>query len=156
MEQKKTKKFNIIDVIALVLLAAIVVFMGYKLATRKTGEGPLVNVTYKVKCEEVPVELYETCMNHLPSPLMASGQLVGGEILSVEKLPFYVPGPNGQWMEDPDHVSLIFTAQTTTPSGDVMTTKVGDQEVRLGKRDYILKSEYIEFQDGTIIDVSWE
>ena len=58
----------------------------------KTGEGPLVNVTYKVKCEEVPVELYETCMNHLPSPLMASGQLVGGEILSVEKLPFYVPG----------------------------------------------------------------
>ena len=59
-------------------------------------------------------------------------------------------------MEDPDHVSLIFTAQTTTPSGDVMTTKVGDQEVRIGKTDYILKSEYIEFQDGTIIDVSWE
>lgn len=156
MEQKQTKKFNIIDVIALVLLAAIVVFVGYKLATRKSGDGPLVNVTYKVKCEEVPVELYENCQNHLPSPLMASGQLVGGEIISVEKLPFYVLGPDGQWVEDPDHVSLIFTARTTTPSGEVMTTKVGDQEVRIGKTDYILKSEYIEFRDGTVIDVSWE
>ena len=37
-----------------------------------------------------------------------------------------------------------------------MTTKVGDQEVRIGKTDYILKSEYIEFSDGTIVDVQWE
>ena len=37
-----------------------------------------------------------------------------------------------------------------------MTTKVGDQEVRIGKKDYILKSEYIEIKDGTIIDVQWE
>jgi len=37
-----------------------------------------------------------------------------------------------------------------------MTTKVGDQEVRIGKTDYILKSEFIEFQGGTIVDVQWE
>lgn len=156
MEQKTAKKFNIIDVIVIILLVVIVAFAGWKLATRKGGETVSVTVTYKVKCEEVPVELYENCMAHLPSPLMASGQLVGGEIISVEKLPFYVLGPDGQWVEDPDHVSLIFTAQTTTAAGDVMTTKVGDQEVRIGKTDYILKSEYIEFQDGTVIDVSWE
>lgn len=37
----------------------------------------MVKVTYVVKCEGVPTELYETCQAHLPSPLMASGALVG-------------------------------------------------------------------------------
>ena len=65
-------------------------------------------------------------------------------------------GPDGQWIEDPEHVTLYFTATTQTAAGDVMTTKVGDQEVRIGKTDYILKSEYIEFSGGTIVDVQWE
>ena len=34
--------------------------------------------------------------------------------------------------------------------------EVGTQEVRIGKTDYILKSEYIEFSGGTIVDVQWE
>ena len=62
---------------------------------------------------------------------------------------------NGNWVTDPDHVTLIFTVTTTTPTAEVMTTKVGDQEVRIGKTDYILKSEYIEFSDGTITNVIW-
>ena len=116
----------------------------------------MVQVTYVVRAEGVPVELYENCLEHLPSPLMASGALVGGQIESVEKAPYYILGPDGQWVEDPDHVTLYFTATTETPAGEVMTTKVGDQEVRIGKTDYILKSEYIEIQGGTIVDVTWE
>ena len=58
-------------------------------------------------------------------------------------------------MEDPEHVTLYFTTTTETPTGAVMTTKVGDQEVRIGKTDYILKSEYIEIKGGTIVDVQW-
>lgn len=116
----------------------------------------MVKVTYVVKCEGVPAELYETCKAHLPSDLMASGALVGGQIESVEMESYYVLGPDGQWIEDPEHVTLFFTATTETPAGEVMTTKVGDQEVRIGKTDYILKSEYIEFSDGTIVDVQWE
>ena len=53
-------------------------------------------------------------------------------------------------------MTLYFTATTQTAAGEVMTTKVGDQEVRIGKTDYILKSEYIEFSDGTITNVTWE
>ena len=53
-------------------------------------------------------------------------------------------------------MTLYFTAVTETPASEVMTTKVGDQEVRIGKTDYILKSEYIEFSEGTIVDVQWE
>ena len=116
----------------------------------------MVKVTYVVKCEGVPAELYETCKAHLPSDLMASGALVGGQIESVEKEPYYVLGPDGQWVEDTEHVTLYFTATTETPAGEVMTTKVGDQEVRIGKTDYILKSEYIELSGGTIVDVTWE
>ena len=161
MEQKAKRigKFNVIDIIAVALILAVVAFAGMKLMNRGGGEAApaaMTKVTYVVKVEGVPAELYENCQEHLPSPLMASGALVGGQIESVEKKPYYVLGPNGQWVEDPDHVTLYFTATTETPTTEVMTTKVGDQEVRIGKKDYILKSEYIEINGGTIIDVKWE
>lgn len=156
---KRVGKFNIVDIIAVILIVAVVAFVGWKLLSRgsvEAGETAMTNVTYTVKVEGVPVELYETCQAHLPSPLMASGELVGGQIESVEKEPYYVLGADGQWVEDPEHVTLLFTVTTQTPTTEVMTTKVGDQEVRIGKTDYILKSEFIEFSGGTIVDVSWE
>ena len=142
MEQKAKRvgSFNIIDIIAVVLILAVLVFAGMKLMHRgggETAETPMTKVTYVVRAE-------------------ASGALVGGQIESVEQGPYYVLGPDGQWVEDLDHVTLYFTATTQTPTTEVMTTKVGDQEVRIGKKDYILKSEYIEINGGTIVDVQWE
>ena len=161
MEEKAKRigKFNIVDIIAVILILAVLAFVGWKLMGRtvdEQGEIPMTKVTYTVQIEGVPAVLYETCQAHLPSPLMASGELVGGQIETVEQKPYYVLGPDGEWMEDPEHVTLLFTASTETPANEVMTTKVGDQEVRIGKTDYILKSEYIEFSGGTIVDVSWE
>ena len=161
MEEKAKRigKFNIVDIIAVLLILAVLVFAGIKFMNRGGGETtqtPMTKVTYVVKVEGVPAELYENCLEHLPSPLMASGALVGGQIESVEKAPYLVLGPDGQWAEDPEHVTLYFTASTETPTAEVMTTKVGDQEVRIGKKDYILKSEYIEINGGTVIDVKWE
>ena len=162
MEQKAKRvgKFNVIDIIAVILILAVLAFAGWKLLGRTGvadgGEESMEKVTYVVRCEGVPAELYETCQAHLPSPLMASGALVGGQIEAVEMEPYYVLGPDGEWIEDPEHVTLFFTATTETPASEVMTTQVGDQEVRIGKTDYILKSEYIEFSEGTIVDVRWE
>ena len=160
MEQKAKRvgKFNIIDIIVVLLILAVLVFAGYKLMNRGSGsaaEVEKVKITYVVRVENVAKELYDTCQAHLPSKLMASGALVGGEIVSVEKTPYYVLGPDGQWVEDPDHVNLYLTATTEVNGGPVMTTKIGDQEVRIGKKDYILKSEYVEFQGGTVVDVQW-
>ena len=156
MEQKAKRKFNIVDVIIVVLLVAVVGFAAYKLlGSRDSGPRAMTKVTYTVKAEGVPKEVYENSKLHLPSPLMASGALVGGQIESVEKAPYYVLGPVGEWVEDPDHVNLYLTATTEVNGGPVMTTKIGDQEVRIGKKDYILKSEYVEFQGGTIVDVHW-
>lgn len=160
MEQKAKRigKFNIVDIIAVILILAVLALAGWKLLgpdDSVTAERAMTKVTYVVRAEGVPAELYENCKAHLPSPLMASGALVGGEIVSVEQEPYYVLDAGGNWVEDPTHTTLLFTAVTETPTADVMTTKVGDQEVRIGKTDYILKSEYIEIKDGVIVDVTW-
>ncbi len=155
---KRIGKWNVIDIIAVILILAVLAFGAWKFLGNggtTAGQVETTKVTYVVRVEGVPAELYENCLTHLPSPLMASGALVGGQIESVEQQPYYVLGPDGQWVEDPEHVTLYFTAVTTTPTADVLTTKVGDQEVRIGKTDYILKSEYIEFSGGTIVDVRW-
>lgn len=157
MEQKK--RFNVIDIIAVVLILAVLVFVGYKLASRggvgEPAQQETVKVTYQVKKEGVPAELYESSKQHIPSRMMASGALVGGEIVAVEEAPYYVLGPDGQWVRDEAHTTLIFTAETEVAKEAVMTTKVGEQEIRVGKT-HILKSEYIEFEETIIIDVQWD
>ncbi|MBR5471672.1 MAG: DUF4330 domain-containing protein [Oscillibacter sp.] len=158
MEQKAKRigKFNVIDIIAVVLILAVVAFAGYKLMNRGGGDTQVekVKVTYQVKAEGVPAELYENTKKHLPSKMMASGAYVGGEIVDVEKEPYYVLGNDGQWVEDPYHVNLIFTAETEVAGGGIMLSKVGEQEIRVGKQ-HIIKSEFVEVMDTIIIDVQW-
>lgn len=157
MEQKAKHRFNVIDVIVVVLIIAAVAFIGYKFTHRGTGGGNTVHINYTVKCENVSKELYENCKKHVPSQLMASGNLYDGKIKSVRKAPYYVLSGNGEWVKDPEHVTLYFNVECNVPNnGGAMTTKVGDQEVRVGKDDYILKSEYIEFNDCIITNVTWD
>ena len=65
MEQKAKRvgKFNIIDIIAVILIVAVVAFGAWKLLGSSGGtaaeDGGMVKVTYVVKCEGVPTELYE-------------------------------------------------------------------------------------------------
>ena len=159
MEQKAKRigKFNIIDIIAVAVILAAVAFVGYKMLGPggETAAQEVVKVTYKVKKEGVPAEMYENSKKHLPSKLMASGAFVGGEVVAVEEEPYYVLGPDGEWILDEAHTTLIFTAVTEVAKGNVMLTKVGEQEVRVGK-EHILKSEYVEFAETYIIDVQWE
>ena len=160
MEEKKAfriGKFNIIDIIAVVLILAVALYAASRILNRGgTIEVPTMEITYVVRVQNVAAELYENAKENLPSPLMASGVRLNGQIESVEMTPYLVLGPDGQWCEDPDHVNLYFTCTATVPKENVMTTKVGEQEVRIGKTDYIMKSETVEFQNGTVIDVTWE
>ena len=157
MEQKARKRLNIIDIIAVAVILAAVAFVGYKMLGPggETAAQEVVKVTYKVKKEGVPAEMYENSKKHLPSKLMASGAFVGGEVVAVEEEPYDVLGPDGEWILDEAHTTLIFTAVTEVAKGNVMLTKVGEQEVRVGK-EHILKSEYVEFAETYIIDVQWE
>ena len=78
MEQKAKRigKLNIIDLIAIVLIVAVLALAAWKFIV-KHGDSicydrPQTKVTYQVKVEGVAPELYENCQAHLPSPLMAS------------------------------------------------------------------------------------
>lgn len=160
MEQraKRIGKLNVVDLIAILLILAVAALAVWKLALSndsQSSQREMIPITFQVKVEGVPAELYENCREHLPCPMMASGALVGGDIVAVEKEPFYVLSANGEWVEDKTLTTLLFTARTSTPAEAVMTTKVGDQEVRIGKANYILKSEYIEFTGSRIVDVQW-
>lgn len=158
MDQKAKKRLNVIDIIAVAVILAAVAFVGYKMlgpGGSDAAQQEMVKVTYKVKKEGVPAEMYENSKKHLPSKLMASGAFVGGEVVAVEEEPYYVLGPDGEWILDEAHTTLIFTAVTEVAKGNVMLTKVGEQEVRVGK-EHILKSEYVEFAETYIIDVQWE
>lgn len=158
MDQKAKKRLNVIDIIAVVVILAAVAFVVYKMlgpGGSDAAQQEMVKVTYKVKKEGVPAEMYENSKKHLPSKLMASGAFVGGEVVAVEEEPYYVLGPDGEWILDEAHTTLIFTAVTEVAKGNVMLTKVGEQEVRVGK-EHILKSEYVEFAETYIIDVQWE
>lgn len=158
MEQKAKHvgKFNIIDIIAVILIVAVILFVGVKFMNRGSGTEPadMIEVTYTVRVEGAPNELYESCKSYLPDKLLAKGALVPGQIESVEKVPFKVLSPDGTWVNDPEHVTLLFKVTTETPDAPVLMTKVGDQEIRIGKT-HILKGEHIEFLDTQIVDVEW-
>lgn len=157
MEQKAKRKFNVIDIIVVVLIIAALAFVGYKFSHRGSGGGNTVHIDYTVRCENVPKQVYENAQKHLPSQLMASGTLFDGHIKAVKESPYYVLSGDGKWTEDPEHVTLTFDVDCNVANtGAAMTTKVGDQEVRVGKSDYILKSEYIELDNCTITSVTWK
>ncbi len=158
MEQKKTfriGKLNIVDMIAIILLLAVAAYAVFRLSGKDDTSVVTIPITYVVRVEGVPEATYDACQEHLPSTLMAKGALLNGQIESVEKAPFLVLSPDGEWVEDPEHVTLYFTCKANVVRGSVLTNKVGEQEIRIGKPDYILKSEYIEFQNTIVVDVEW-
>lgn len=158
MEEKKAfriGKLNIVDLVAIILIVLVVAYGAWRLLGKDEVPPQTIDITYTVRVQNVASELYENSKAHLPSPLMASGARLPGQVVGVEKTPYLVLGPDGQWYEDPDHVNLYFTCTATVNRDEVMLTRIGEQEVRVGKTDYIMKSEFIEFQGCTILDVDW-
>ena len=129
MEQKKSfkiGKFNIIDIIAVALILAVVLYGAVRVLNRGgTIEVPTMEITYVVRVQNVAAELYENSKENLPSPLMASGARLNGRIESVEATPWLELGPDGEWHEDPDHVNLYFTCTATVPREAVGTKVTG-------------------------------
>ena len=163
MEKKRIGKFNVVDIIAVVLILLVVAFAGWKLLgdDGDAGQGtqdPVtegsIKLTYVVRAEKVAAEIYEAALAHIPAQMSAGGKMVDGEITAVEKKPYLVLGADGEWVEDPDHVNLYFTVVTQVDTKEVMTNTVGTQEVRIGK-NHILKTEYLEFPTTVIVDAKW-
>ncbi len=152
MSQKKWK-FNVIDVIAVVLVLAVVAFLGVKLLGGNDSSVEMVDIRYRVLCEDQSAEIYETVQKYIPSALMASGTLYDAKVVSVEASPVLVCS-NGEWVEDSNHVDLIFVVEGTTEKAPVLIPNVGAQEIRIGN-EIILKTEYMEFDPAVVVDVEY-
>ena len=159
MKEKAGKigKFNIVDIAAVVFLALAAVFVIWKVTGSSAGgTDRTLTMNFRALVEAVPMEAAENVKDLLPGTLMASGKRLNGQVLSVEEQPHYLMAANGDWIVDPNAVNLIFAITYTGPTGDVILSKVGEQEVRIGRRDYILKTEYFEFYNAIILDNDWQ
>lgn len=151
MSQKKWK-FNVIDIVVVVLIVAVAVLLVMKFSGGETYEAQYGTIRYTVLVEEQPVEVYEGVQQHVPGALMASGARYDDQrIVSVSAQSVLVRD-NGEWVEDPHHVDIIFTVEGTVEITPVMTTTVATQEIRVG-REMILKTEYLEFDPAVVTSV---
>ena len=154
MSQKKWK-FNVIDVIVVVLIVAVAALLVMKFAGGETYEAQYGTIRYTVVAQDQPVEVYEGVQAHVTGALMASGARYDDQqIVSVEAEPVLVRD-NGEWVEDPSHVDIFFTIEGTVEITPVMTTTVATQEIRVG-REVILKTEYLEFDPAVVTAVEIE
>ena len=163
---EKKFKFNIIDIIVVVMVILLAGVVLWKVvgpdksssasSSDETEDTDKVHITFVVRAENVAAELYDNVKEHIPSQLMASGVLYDGWVVAVEKEPYLVLAADGKWVEDPDHVTLLFTVEADVPDGEVMNTLVGTQEIRIGRPGYNLKTEYLEFRETVIVDIHWE
>ena len=151
---EKKRRFNIIDLIVLVLIVAVVVFLGYKVMGKVPSQGSeTITLKYQVMYEGVSNDLYDAAAEHVPSQIMASGVLYDSHVTAVEKKDYFVY-ENGEWVLDPYHCTLVFTVEGNVANTTVLTTEVGSQEVRVGK-EHVLKTQYLEFDKGIITFVEW-
>lgn len=151
---EKKRRFNIIDLIVLVLIVAVVVFLGYKIMGKVQSQGSeTITLKYQVMYEGVSNDLYDAAAEHVPSQIMASGVLYDSHVTAVEKKDYFVY-ENGEWVLDPYHCTLVFTVEGNVANTTVLTTEVGSQEVRVGK-EHVLKTQYLEFDKGIITFVEW-
>lgn len=150
MEEKSRRKFNIIDIIVLLIIVAGVVLLGMKLmGGRGAGEAAKIKIEYSVRVNEVSPEVCETVMGYKKAgvQLMAAGEMVDGYVTDITYQPHITYEANDQGVivtaeeqgEDA-RVDMIFTIQATVDS--TVTYKVGTQEVRIGKSHVVKTAEF--------------
>ena len=162
-------KLNIIDLLVLVLVAAVALFLG----ARFLGGGDEASVAasrpayleYTVLATEVLPETYETVKQFvdgkkgLKDQLMASDALLPGYAVDVVATPHvsYVECADGsvkvvESAGEDRRLDLLFTCVAITV--DSVSNEVGTQDIRAGI-PHIMKTTHFEFQGSQIISVKW-
>lgn len=152
MEEKGRRfgKFNIIDILILLIIVAGVVFLAVKLTgSRSLGEESYTRIEYTVWVGEVPAQVCETVMGYKKAnvQLMANGEMVDGYVTDITYGPHITYEANADGVivtaeEQGEHArkDMVFTIQATVAS--TVTNKVGTQEVRIGKSHVVKTTEF--------------
>ena len=156
-------KINLVDLLIIVVVIIVAAVVGVKFLGG--GESAInhskTHITYTVLVENVQPAVYENIQAVLeegPSTLMASGELLDGQVTAVTAVPHEesvtvsttanaVVLPVGRGLLD-----LTFTIEANVVNP--ITTELGTQEVRIGKT-HIVKTDTFELVNGTIMSCVW-
>ncbi len=150
------KTINIIDLMAILVVVALVLFVGMRLIQPDNNVQKL-SLVYTVKVSNVEEDVWESMQEvTLPDQLMASGELLDAYVTSVEAIEsedttYELVDANELQVVKEDTVDLIFTIEASVP--DNVKNEVGTQEVRIGKR-HIVKTEHFEFEKGIVTEAT--
>lgn len=152
-------KINIVDLLVIVLVAAVLVVLGVKFlggkSTGSAGEEGVPTLTYTVRVMEVSQETYENVCQFvnkeagLKDQLLASGKLLNGYVVDVTAAE-HIAAPGDA--VGGDTLDLLFTIEVVPT--DALVNTVGTQEVRIGK-EHIVKSQHLEFEYGVVMTCEW-
>ena len=164
MKKERTWKFNIVDVVVILVILAAGIFFAYKfLQARPQNNANMGVIRYEVEVPGMTRELYEEIASFIPCQMAASGEWVDGNIISASWEPceveyIEVSSPvnsnETQWVKaDPntEYVTGVFQCEARVDLSG-MFNMVGTQEIRVGRNHY-LKGVDIELI-GTIRKMS--
>lgn len=164
-------KLNIIDLLALILIAAVAVFVGVKLGGPSESDdgatpGESAMIRYRVQVNSVDpstyavLEQYVNAAEGKKDQLLSNATLIDGYVVDCEASPHisYVATDDGQVKAvessgNDDRLDVIVTIEALVPNS--VTNTVVSQEVRAGKVGYTVKTAHIEFLSGTVLSVEW-
>ncbi len=151
---KKTRKWNVVDAVVILAIAAAVVLFAVKLIRGEPGKSeeekePVPGIIrYEVEVPGMTRELYEEVASFIPCQMAASGKWLEGHIVSVSWEPcdvqyIEVSSPvnsnETQWIKaDPDteYVTGVFQCEAEIDLSG-MFNMVGTQEIRVGRSHYV-------------------
>ncbi len=155
MEEKSRRsgKFNVIDIIILLILVVGIVFVAVKfLGDRRIDEGAGAKIEYTVLVRGVHPDVCETVMAYKNEnvQLMANAELVDGYVVDITEAPHleYYNDAEGNAVVSEEQGpnarrDMTFTIQATVAS--TVNNKVGTQEVRIGK-SHVVKTCIFEME----------
>ena len=148
-------KLNIIDLLVILLVLLVGVFLVFKLIGRDGGSAAAAGqITYTVKVEGVEPECYEAIRDALPAQLMASGEMLDGQVVEIQAVEHEATASinttTGALSLPVDEDLLDLTFTITAAVSNSVTQEVGTQEVRIGK-SHIVKTATFEFERGVIL-----
>ncbi len=149
---KLFQKFNLVDTVVVVLLAIVLIAIGYKtvsasITAKQEREAEALahaydsnpHLIYDVVCNDVPKEVAEACEAQMERPmaerqLMSLGKPLEGYVTACS----YVPQD-----EDDDSLCTLYFTLEVLPTVKDGIYSLGTQEIRIGK-GHIVKTYYIE------------
>lgn len=151
-------KLNIIDLIAILLIVAVLALIGYKLlGSDEDLAGSGQSVVYTVEVKGVEPEVYDFIQDNLPSQLTASNEMLDAYVTAAEgtliEEDIYSlevgSGTSGEKIiqAEAGTYDVVFTIEGTVK--DNLSSKLGTQEIRVGK-SHIVKTTLFELEGGVI------